>query len=277
MADIDQGDRVAVSRPPRMSDPWLASGAGARAEAATVGARVPVGHERGPALLATTPFASQSRAALDYAERFIVSDGAFGVQNVAPLARRGQILQAVIRGIPVEMVNDKDPFTASAARHPLHGGSAVVTRVGSATNGGIEDHAVFGHEGPAQRKRMIRGVDHSARRGLFLATARVGALLGAVLAGLGGDTSERGAALLAGVLYLAAQAVGRAGPGAEASSLPARPIAEFAAALFALRGGVLAAASSRADPGAVLAYLRLSAAGVLTPALITVPRSRRHA
>lgn len=270
MANTDHARRVSGLR--------LAPGAGARAEAAFVWTRlVHVGHEARAAVRAVALLAAPAGAVLANNENLIVSDGALRVEDIAALARRNDVVEGVVQRIPVEMVNDKDAFTATAARIPLHRCSAVMAWVGSCTDCVVEDYAILGHTRIVQCKWMARSVDHAARGGLFLAQGSMGALLRAVLTRLCGDTGERCTALVARVLHLATKAVCGTRPGAELPHPLSCPVGELNPALFALGYDVSAPLRRRTGYGAVLADLSLSATAVFTPTTIAIPRSSLHA
>lgn len=278
MANADQVRRTVAHRSQWMSGLRLASGAGARAEAAAIRTCLrDVGHELGAAVRAVASLSPHTGAVFADDENLVISDGALRVEDVAALAGRNEVVEGVVQRVPVEMVYDKDAFTAPASGIPLHRRSAVVARVGSATDCVVEDHAVLGHERPVQRKRMAGSVDHPAPGGLFFAPGSVGALLRTVLTRLCGDAGERCTALVTHVLHLAAKAVCRTRPGAEPSHLRSCPVAELDPALFALGGDVSTPLRRRTGYGAVLAELGLSATAVLAPTTIAIPRSSLHA
>lgn len=276
MANADHARHLAVGRP--QSCPRLASGAGARAKAAVAAPGVlRPRDEVATAVLALSQLASKSSARRQDPEMFSILNSAIGVENVAASTTGRQILARVIHRVPVKVINYKNTLARLAARLPSDRIAAVMARVSSRPYSLVQDRSMFRNVGTVQRERVTGGMEDAAVRWIILAPRRVGALLRAMLARLRGDAGERCATVSTGVLHLATQTVRRARLGAEASGLSARPIAESGAALFAIRSDVLAAASSRAGTRAVLPYLRLSTASVFTPALITVPRNRRHA
>lgn len=225
-----------------MSDPWLASGAGARAEAATPAPRVlRPRDEVAAAVLALTRIAPQSSAGRQDPEALLILNSAIGNEDVAASTARRQVLTRVVHRVAVEVINHKNTLARLAAGLPSDRIAAVMARMTARPYSLVQDCSMFRNVGTVQCERMTRGMEHAAVRWIILAPRRVGALLRAMLARLSGDAGERCATVSTGVLHLATQTVCRARPGAEAPHFRACPVAELNPALFTLGDPVLSA------------------------------------
>lgn len=278
MANTARSNCVAPIKARWLSGPRLASGAGTRAEAAAIGALlVDIGHEHGGAVLTAASLATQTGSILADDKNLVTSDGALRVENVAPLAGRGEVFDGVVQRVPVEMVDDEDTLTAPAAWGPLHGYSTVVARVGSSTDFPVEDYTILRYERSVQRKWMIRRVDHPTSGRLSSAATGVSAFLGAVLTTLAWNALELSATVGARTRGPQLQPVRGALFRTVDLPPPAGPVNEVHSALTACCGSPLSSAFASTGRGAETPEFARAAASVFGAAMIAVSRSRRHA
>ena len=229
-----------IDRVRQMSGLRLASGARARAEAATAAPRVfRPRDEVAAAVLALTRIASQPSARRQNPEALLILNSAIGIEDVAASTARRQVLTRVVHRVTVEMVNHKNTLACLAARLPSDWLAAVVARMSARPYPLVQDCPMFRNVGTVQCERVTRGMEHAAVRWIVLASRRIGAFLRAMLARLSRDASECRSTASTGVLHLATQTIRRARLGAEAPHLRACPVAELTPALFALSDPVL--------------------------------------